>query len=82
MSPKGIGNHVSPNLLGTWIKTCEEHYKTCYDLRSSCIFIDLTGPRSLRYVDTVNMCLRSRPWYELSFTQHGAMYGVAVKVFS
>ena len=61
-----IGNHVSPALLRTWIKTCNHHHKICAKIRDSWGLEHLAGPRSLRYIDTVDMCLRSRHWYELS----------------
>lgn len=28
-----IGNHVSPGLLQTWIKTCNDHHQTCNKIR-------------------------------------------------
>ncbi|KAL8914137.1 MAG: hypothetical protein Q9172_007147 [Xanthocarpia lactea] len=61
-----IGNHSSPALLRTWIQTCSNHHKICNRIRMKWGLEHLTGPRSLRYVDTVEMRLRSRPWYELS----------------
>lgn len=61
-----IGNHVSPALLRTWIKTCNDHHKICTKIRDTWGLEHLAGPRSPRYIDTVDMCLRSRHWYELS----------------
>ncbi|KAL8723622.1 MAG: hypothetical protein Q9181_007242 [Wetmoreana brouardii] len=61
-----VGNHVSPNLLRTWIKTCENHHTFCNDIRSSWGLEHLAGPRSLRYIDTQKMRLRYRHWYELA----------------
>ena len=61
-----IGDHASPALLRTWIQTCSKHHKFCDKIRNSWGVEHLTKPRSLRYVDTVEMCLRSRHWDELS----------------
>ncbi|KAL8850813.1 MAG: hypothetical protein Q9221_004227 [Calogaya cf. arnoldii] len=55
-----IGNHASPALLRTWIKTCNDHHKECTKIRFKWGLEHLAGPRSLRYIDTVDMCLRSR----------------------
>ncbi|KAL8798106.1 MAG: hypothetical protein Q9182_006957 [Xanthomendoza sp. 2 TL-2023] len=61
-----VGNHVSPALLRTWITTCKDHHTICNSIRDKWGLEHLAGPRSLRYIDTVNMCLRSRHWYELA----------------
>lgn len=61
-----IGNHVSPALLRTWLQTCNDHHKICTKIRDAWGLEHLAGPPSLRYIDTVDICLRSRHWYELS----------------
>ncbi|KAL8691193.1 MAG: hypothetical protein Q9224_004232 [Gallowayella concinna] len=66
-----VGNHVSPTLLRTWITTCKDHHTICNTIRDRWGLEHLAGPRSLRYIDTVNMCLRPRHWYEL--TDHVAL---------
>ena len=52
-----IGNHLSPSLLWSWIKACRDHHTLCARIRFQWSLEELMGPRSLRYVDTVEMCL-------------------------
>ena len=61
-----IGNHVSPDLLRKWIKAHGAYHTTCVDILNSWNVEHLAGPRSLRYIDTVNMRICWRHWYELS----------------
>ncbi|KAL8686223.1 MAG: hypothetical protein Q9218_007258 [Villophora microphyllina] len=61
-----VGNHVSTELLRTWIKTCMDHHAVCNQARNMWGKEHLAGPRSLRYIDTQKMCLRHRRWYELA----------------
>ncbi|MCJ1275526.1 hypothetical protein MMC21_003329 [Puttea exsequens] len=57
-----IGNHLSPQLLWSWIKTCKDYHKRCAQARFQWDFERLTGPRSLTLIDPVKMCLiRHRP---------------------
>lgn len=62
-----IGNHVSRDLLQRWIKTCNVHHKTCGKIRNNWGMEHLAGPRSLRYIDTENMCICWRPAWELAY---------------
>ncbi|KAL8709262.1 MAG: hypothetical protein Q9220_006005 [cf. Caloplaca sp. 1 TL-2023] len=61
-----VGNHISPDLLRTWIMTCNDSHSLCKTIKHEWGLEHLTGPRSLRYVDTINMCLRWRHWYDLA----------------
>ncbi|KAI4126331.1 MAG: hypothetical protein LQ338_003808 [Usnochroma carphineum] len=64
-----IGNHVSPDLLRKWIKAHDLYHKTCIDISDSWGLEHLAGPRSLRYIDTENMCLYSTHLY--NYVEHG-----------
>ncbi|KAL8947902.1 MAG: hypothetical protein Q9222_005864 [Ikaeria aurantiellina] len=61
-----VGNHISPDLLRSWIMTCNDSHPLCQKIKHEWGLEHLTGPRSLRYVDTMNMCLRWRHWYDLA----------------
>lgn len=66
-----IGNHVSPDLLRKWIKAHDTCHETCINITNSWGVEHLAGPRSLRYIDTENMCLRWRHWYDDWYGEQG-----------
>lgn len=71
-----IGNHLSPSLLWSWIRSCKYHHPQCRKIRWLWDFEHLTGPRSLTLIDPISMCLmKARMWKDSDYIALSYVWG-------